>query len=179
MPHSDRLLQRHQHETLRRALGPRALSRRRTSCSRTPCSTQAREQDFDHRDRRRRGGQQLHPIKTLLHLGFTSMPQTVGGLHQLDRLHSRARQVNLQAAKSSRVSRSIFEARTRRRTTCRLLSSTVGLRAGEHGTTVVVAVATAGRTGKHVRRHVPVHTFGRARTVSQRRRRLSKPAPTK
>ena len=179
MPHSDRLLQRHQLETLRRAHGPRALSRRRTPCSRTPCSTQAREQDFDHRDRRRRGGQQLHSIKTLSHLGFTSVPQTVGGLHQLDRLHSRARRVNLQAVKLPRVSRSIFEARKRRRTTSRLPSSTVSLKAGEHGTTVVVAVATAGRTGKRVRRHVPVHTLGRARTFSQRRRRLSKPAPAK
>jgi len=179
MPHSDRLLQRHQHETLRRALGPRALSRRRTSCSRTPCSTQAREQDFDHRDRRRRGGQQLHSIKTLSHLGFTSVPHTVGGLHQLDRLHSRARQVNLQAVKLPRVSRSMFEARTRRRTACRLLSNTVGLKAGGHGTTVVVAVAAAGRTERHVRQHAPVRQFGRARTVSQRRRRPSKPAPTK
>ena len=163
------------------------------------------------------------------HLGFISAPYSVGGLHQLDRLQSRARQVNLQtfgtkgdgraghnsstwparnhhrgqvirplhrstspsspthdtlvqtgllAAKLPRVPRHTSEARMRRRMTFRLLSNTVDLKAGGHGTTMVVAVAAAGRTGRHVRQHVPVRQSGRARAVSQRRRRPSSQAST-
>ena len=52
MAHSDRHLQRYPaRDVLRRALGPQALSRRRTSSSKTP-RIQVREQDPDHRDRR-------------------------------------------------------------------------------------------------------------------------------
>ena len=97
MARSDRLLQRYQHETLRRALGPQALSRRRTSCSRTPCSLQAQsEQDPDHRDRRCHEDR-LHLLnKTSPSQDFNLAPYPGDGRYQLVRIRVRARQVTLQ-----------------------------------------------------------------------------------
>ena len=91
MARSDRPLQRHQHGTLQQALGPQALSRRRTSSPKTPS-----EQEPDHCEHPCHEDQLHFLNKTTLSQGFNLAPYLGNGHHQLVQIQVRARQVTLQ-----------------------------------------------------------------------------------